>query len=187
MMATNTIVVYDLPKARIGTIAQDLEQLGIPGLRRLVPVTFLRRLMLVFDSILHAEQAMHLLRSTLDEVCACCTARVGYTIESNSPSLAQEHLKLPDPGTLLFISPPPSPPLQWEEFEEEEPNTRTHFEAELNEKLQLALEQQQQQHQQQQHQQPEMGTPVSAVDSPRTVMIMEASSSAPALHVTHDA
>lgn len=192
MISTNTIVVYNLPKDSIDNIANDITHLEIAGLERITAVKFLRRLILVFDSILHAEQAMHRLQSTLSSMRNCGSAHVGYSIDNNISTEGQGSLNLPDAGTLLFISPPPSPPAEWVEFEEEEPNTNTHFEEELSEKLRVAFEQQQKQEYQKKVEDRKdspvaLETPVSACSlSPNTITIMEASHDTPALHLTHE-
>ncbi|KAK3954666.1 Calcipressin-domain-containing protein [Pseudoneurospora amorphoporcata] len=41
---------------------------------------------------------------------------------------ADKHLALPDAGKLFFISPPPSPPHDWEQRMEDAPNTMVHAE-----------------------------------------------------------
>ncbi|KAK3397053.1 Calcipressin-domain-containing protein [Sordaria brevicollis] len=43
-------------------------------------------------------------------------------------SAADKHLALPDAGKLFFISPPPSPPHDWEQRMEDAPNTMVHAE-----------------------------------------------------------
>ncbi|GMM51758.1 hypothetical protein DASB73_027210 [Starmerella bacillaris] len=182
MSATNTVVVYNLPKDQITAIYDELSAIEILGLERITPIKFLRRMMFVFDSIDHAEEAFELLKEKTQHLAG---RHVGYTIENNNPSIEEDFLKLPDPGTLLFISPPPSPPAEWVEFEEEEPNKRIHFEEDLNSKLQIALEEQQR-IQNQTEQAESLQTPVSATDSSRTVMIMEGNLDLPALQLTQD-
>ncbi|KAK9454148.1 Calcipressin-domain-containing protein [Dipodascopsis uninucleata] len=47
------------------------------------------------------------------------------TLMNKSKSRDSMHLQLPDAGKLFLISPPPSPPMEWESGYEEPPNTET--------------------------------------------------------------
>ncbi len=56
---------------------------------------------------------------------ACCVF-YGGSVAIAPPSAPKDLLQLPDAGKLFFISPPPSPPHDWESTVEGAPNTMVH-------------------------------------------------------------
>jgi Calcipressin len=55
-----------------------------------------------------------------------CTPRISFAPPMNTSPPPPQYLELPKSDRLFFISPPPSPPHDWEMRNEEPPNTDTH-------------------------------------------------------------
>lgn len=180
MSETNTLVIHRLPKPLIEKAVEALNAQAFAGIVRFIQLRFLRRALAMFDTVESAAAALPAMRQVIGGVPGCEKAQVGFSITTND-LLAKSHLQLPDPGTLLFVSPPPSPPNEWQETLEEEPNQRTHFEDDFNVQLSRALKAYQES--------PSPGgSPVNPKgqfpESPRTVTIIEARPTNPALEVT---
>lgn len=186
MSETNTLVVYKLSKASIPIAVSRLEELGLEGLAQLVPLASMRRVLAVFQSPSLAKQALPGILSALRSLEGCQDALIGFSLNNidsvnSAERMANTHLQLPTKGKLWFVSPPPSPPNEWKEVLEEEPNKRTHFETDFHLRLVAALN--------------EVGaspsdepiSPISPQDtpSPRGVTIIEANETNPELRVEH--
>lgn len=144
MSETNTLVVYKLAKAYISTALAHIRALELDGLVQIVPLASMRRVLAVFQSPALAKQAQPGINAVLRSLEGCQEALVGFSLHNigrlNSvESMANTHLQLPNKGKLWFVSPPPSPPNGWQEAFEEEPNKRTHFEYDFNQRLVAAL------------------------------------------------
>lgn len=124
--ATNTLLFTNLLDADIfrpenletirGLVAQTAP------IHAWAPLKSFRRIVVSF----HDEHAAAAVRSTWDGE-AVMGERVRVYFGAPTPiEVRDEHLALPDAGKLFFISPPPSPPSDWEMRLEDAPNKLVH-------------------------------------------------------------
>jgi hypothetical protein len=80
------------------------------------------RILTVFEDVASASQARLIIMAMKPPY-----IRVYYAENTHLEHGDKAHLKLPDAGRLWLISPPASPPAEWEPAVEAEPNRETHF------------------------------------------------------------
>jgi calcipressin len=102
------------------TLRQTIEQYG--AIHTWSPFKSFSRIIIVFYDVSVAK----LIKETLDnEIIMDCQVRVYFANHTNLSPTAR-HLAAPKLDKMFFISPPPSPPHDWEMRNEEPPNKTVH-------------------------------------------------------------
>jgi hypothetical protein len=102
------------------TLRQTIDQYG--AIHTWSPFKSFSRIIIVFYDVSVAK----LIKETLDnEVIMDCSVRIYFANHTNLSPTSQ-HLAAPKMDKLFFISPPPSPPHDWEMRNEEPPNKTVH-------------------------------------------------------------
>lgn len=179
MAATNTLIVYGLRGVDFcaNGAATRLRRLAEERRAHYSEIKFLGRALLVFpDGACAAQGCIEDARECLTQEERNKGVRIGFSVRDiQVEGEAQpQHLELPSRGTLYFVSPPVSPPAEWEEGKlEEAPNKQTHCPIDFNAELFRALQDVAQQQ-----------SPTSGNVSPSTaVTILEADKDHPGLHL----
>lgn len=177
--ATNTLVVYGLRPVDFSAngIVSRLRQFADKHDALWSEIKFLGRALLVFpEGAWAAQQCIEKARGCINHEESLRGVQIGFSVRNINPDEGAEpqHLELPSRGTLYFVSPPVSPPAEWEEGKlEEAPNKQTHCPIDFNQELFRALQNVAQQQ-----------SPVSGNMSPSAaVTLLEADEAHPGLNL----
>lgn len=122
---SNTLVVCGLDRSEFPQISDTIKKPLVDKKLAIVHWASLKgfqRIIAVFDTSEAATTALHVLKEQFPRI------KLFYGVHTPIDG-HQEFLQLPDRGKLWLISPPPSPPADWESRPEEPPNTEVLFSA----------------------------------------------------------
>ncbi|ODV90090.1 hypothetical protein CANCADRAFT_1824 [Tortispora caseinolytica NRRL Y-17796] len=114
----NLLVIY---KADSETEHNIKELLNGFDVKLWSPLYKLQRIAIVFGTEAEASRGQSAIASVYPDL---TTRLSSYSDKENS------NLQVPDRGRLLKISPPPSPPTEWQSRDEEPPNKDAHYDTE---------------------------------------------------------
>lgn len=133
-MSSNTLLIYNLSSEELAAIAENLTENRVDNqLSQAAHLKSFARVLAVFASAKAATLEMSKLKYKYPNAVVMFGE---YTDLHAQP----RYLALPDAGTLWFTSPPLSPEETWEQTVEDEPNRKTHFDAEFSNTLAAALQ-----------------------------------------------
>lgn len=128
---SNVLVLCDINREEFSDWKKTVEA-SLVGLQKWVELPSFRRILMVFKSVYDAQNAEKQLLESFENL------HLFYGPEMH-PESGPQYLALPDAGRLWFTSPPASPPEEWVQTVEEEPNKQVNFDQEFNNNLTKAL------------------------------------------------